>query len=464
MITSRQQKALELNSEYLGVSVETLMENAGKAVFYELSKKAKTKGKKIHVYAGPGNNGGDAFVVARHLSAESDVSVFTFSEPKTELAMKKFADVKEISSQINSPDDLPKSEPDIIIDGIFGTGTNGEIREPYKSAVSKINKSKAYTLSIDIPSGADPDTGEGFQVRPDLIVSMHDAKPGFPKALKADIGIPSAAEKLCGPGDVFLGVRGRDPDSHKGQNGVVLVIGGSSTFVGAPILAALAAARSGADGVILAAPERVADAAKQWPDLITIPLKGNALQSQHLSEIKDQIAKADVILFGPGAGLLPETQDFASQLAKKADKPLVIDADGIALLAKFKPKALWTPHHKEFETLTGKSPGEQNVKSSAKQFGTILLKGRTDIISDGERTKLNNTGNPGMTKFGTGDVLAGLAAGLYAQNKNAFEAACAAAFANGAAGDRLFKEYGYGFLASDLLNEIPKVLYGTIWK
>ncbi|MFC1454534.1 NAD(P)H-hydrate dehydratase [Candidatus Undinarchaeota archaeon] len=457
MITSKQQKALDMNSDYFGVSVETLMENAGKALFDTISKKGLAC-KKVHVYAGPGNNGGDAFVAARHLADESDVSIFLLGEPKSELARKKYLDVKQYSTNVKSKGNLPTEEPDLILDGIFGTGIKGQLREPYKSAIAKINSSKAYTVSIDVPSGADPDTGKGYCVKSDLIITMHDVKPGFQKATKVDIGIPPEAEKLCGPGDIYLSLPNRKSDSHKGQNGTVLVIGGSEIFVGAPIMAALAAMRTGADGVILAGPERAANTAKIWPDLITVPLEGKHLKPDHFSKLQPFIKKADVILFGPGVGIDPETKEFALKLSK-VKKPLVIDADGIKLLAKTNTKAIWTPHHKEFEILTGKKPTQQNVKEYAKKLGVILLKGQTDIISDGAKTKLNQTGNEGMTKFGTGDVLSGITAGLLAQNKDPIASACSAAFVNGTAGDRLFEKYGYGFLASDLLKEIPKVLY-----
>ena len=259
----------------------------------------------------------------------------------------------------------------------------------------------------------------------------------------------------------------RQTSSHKGDNGRVLILGGSQIYTGAPMFSALAALRTGIDLAYLAAPKRVADVAARNPNLITIPLEGDHFAPEHLEQIRHLHINSDSIVLGPGIGKESETRDFCNEFCTFSDKPLVIDADALKLLDQenIPSGAILTPHVKEFANLTGKALSkdikkrkELVAKYAMKLQCVILLKSEQDIISDGTKTEVNETGNAGMTVGGTGDVLAGITAGLLAQGVSQFQAAQVAAYVNGKAGDECFQEKKYYFVASDLLEKIPKIL------
>ena len=243
---------------------------------------------------------------------------------------------------------------------------------------------------------------------------------------------------------------------HKGENGKVLVIGGSGGYVGAPALAAMAALRSGCDIAAVAAPEKAAYAINAMsPNLITKKLDGTHLTTSHVHVLVEAAKEFDCVVIGPGLGKKKETMEAVRMLCRAIKKKKVLDAD--ALYAKPSIKnCVVTPHAKEFKALFGKAGTKANAKNAAKGF-VVLLKGKVDIITDGKRVAENRTGNDGMTVGGTGDVLAGLCAGLVAQGASLYKAAQDAALINGLAGDALLAEMGCGFLASDLLETIPYV-------
>lgn len=254
-------------------------------------------------------------------------------------------------------------------------------------------------------------------------------------------------------------LKGRGKASHKGDNGIVLVIGGSRDFIGAPALAGMAALRSGADLAIVAAPEKTAWAINEIsPDLITKKLKGDYLSPENLDEMKEWIDRCDSILIGPGLGRRTETREFIKRILK-LEKIKIVDADAISAVdLKSLKNSVITPHRREFEILLKNNDlDEKNFQKNLKN-NIVLLKGPVDKIISKDKLRLNNTGNEGMTKGGTGDVLAGIAASLAAQGNPLFESAYAAAFINGRAGDNLKSEMGYGFLASDLVKGIPRVM------
>ncbi len=262
----------------------------------------------------------------------------------------------------------------------------------------------------------------------------------------------------------------RKSDSHKGQNGKVLVIGGSRDLIGAPALAAmssLACLRNGVDLVTIICPEKAGLVINTYSlDLIVKKVKGNCFSKKHLKEIIALEKNNDVVLIGPGLGVEKGTIALVKEVVKKTKKPIVIDADAIKACAKmkFNGNALLTPHEKEFEIFSGKKINELNIsekskiirETAAKHNCIILLKGKTDIISDGKKIVLNKTGNSGMTVGGTGDILAGLCAGFCAMKMSLFESAQASAFVNGKIGDSLLKEKGIGFIASDFVEKIPE--------
>ncbi|MBI4020130.1 MAG: NAD(P)H-hydrate dehydratase [Candidatus Aenigmarchaeota archaeon] len=269
----------------------------------------------------------------------------------------------------------------------------------------------------------------------------------------------------------------RPPESHKGDFGKLLVVGGSIRYSGSPALAALAAYRAGADLVTVAAPKRAADIVAGFsPDIITYPLDYHYLNNHHLHHVIDLMADADALVVGNGAERIKETKGFIINLLKKAEKPCVLDADAIHAVAEnrdvIKSNYVITPHQHEFSVLTGiKLEGKplneriEAVKKSAGQLNaTILLKGHADIISNGNETAVNKTGCAEMTKGGTGDTLAGICGALLARGAKPFDAACCAAYINGLAGEMAAKKFGEGMLAYDLIWEIPNVIGGAVGK
>lgn len=259
----------------------------------------------------------------------------------------------------------------------------------------------------------------------------------------------------------------RKKDSHKYDFGHLLVIGGSNLYHGSPTFAALSAYKSGVDLVTIAAPRRTADIIAGYaPDLITCPLEGEYLSLNHMKELTELSKGKTAVVIGCGLGRKSETLDAITYFLKRCELPCVVDADAIHAVAEskhvIKSNFIITPHAGEFLALTGKDvlgmPLKKKiheVESSARSLRcTILLKGSVDIISDGDRTSLNTTGNPYMTKGGTGDTLAGICGSLLAQGIEPFTAACAAAYINGKAGDLAAKDRKQSFMASDLVDNI----------
>jgi NAD(P)H-hydrate epimerase len=258
-----------------------------------------------------------------------------------------------------------------------------------------------------------------------------------------------------------------DKDSHKGENGRVLVVGGSKDYAGAVALAGIAALRSGADRVVCACPEKVAWAINCLSaDLITRKLSGDFLQAKHAKGLVELAKESDAVLIGNGLGMRKQTLAAIRMILKslKAKVPLVIDADAIkAIRIQDTENAVITPHRKEFEILCINSGIKADPRAVQPVIGSnvVVLKGRIDTVISSGRIICNKTGNEGMTKAGTGDVLAGLCAGFIAQKHGLFQAACNAVYINGAIGDLEKKKRGYGFVASDMLRDITRMKNGT---
>jgi len=245
--------------------------------------------------------------------------------------------------------------------------------------------------------------------------------------------------------------------SRKGDNGRVLIIGGSKDYAGALALAGIAALRSGCDWVTVAAPEKSAWAVNCLSaDLVTKKFSGEYFSSKHVKAVVKLAENFDVVLIGNGIGL--KSKGFVKSVIKKLSKiKLVIDADALKVVRLQDLKnCVLTPHKKEFEILLKNS----GVKELKKVLGNnvVLLKGPVDKIISRTKTKLNKTGNEGMSKAGTGDVLAGLTAGFISQGYSLFDSAYYAAYFNGKTGDMLKKKKGYSFLASDLAEDVKKVI------
>ncbi len=251
---------------------------------------------------------------------------------------------------------------------------------------------------------------------------------------------------------------------YKGQNGKVLVVGGSKDYAGAPFFSAMAALRTGADIVTLCAPEKVSWAVNSLsPDIITKKFLGDELNLTHAKEIISMSEKYDVVLIGPGLG---QKKDFVLKLLREIKKPFVLDADAVKVISlESVSNAILTPHIKEFQILynnTIQKPVydelefEANIKAIKQKISDniILLKGKEDIIFSKHRRFVNKTGHNSMTKGGTGDILAGICAGFLAQSGNAFDSAKEAAYTNGKLGEYMFKQRGYGYTAYDMANEV----------
>jgi len=263
----------------------------------------------------------------------------------------------------------------------------------------------------------------------------------------------------------------REKEVHKYNFGSLLIIGGSKIYSGSPTFNALAALRSGVDLVEIAAPERAANIIASFsPDLITHSLKGDFLKREHLKQIYKILENKTGFVIGGGLGREKETFKAVQKFLSEAKLPGVIDADAIYAVAE-KPEIIreknfvLTPHAYEFFILSGERVLDdlerrknQVIKVARELKTTILLKGNIDIISDGKHTYLNKTGTPYMTKGGTGDTLAGICGALLARKVNCFESSCCAAYINGRAGELASKKFGESFIASDLLNEIPRVI------
>ena len=489
-ITVKEMVAIEMNAEVLGVSTQLMMENAGRAIANEITSRFP-KGSKVIAVSGRTGNGGEAFTAARHLVCQGyKVESWILGDPRNITLKNSQVNYNAIahmtqSIKIKAIRDSSLIEPikaDVVIDGLIGTSLRGSLRAPFLQMVQAINASDAYKVSVDIPTGMEASTGDvhGEAVNADLTLTFHKPKMGYrhnPGATKelitTSIGIPPEAEHYVGPGDIFLTHKERSSDSHKGMSGSLLVVGGSETYSGAPALASLAAYRQGVDLVYTAVPESASQAVASYsPSVITCKLEGERLTPENLPMLKKLLEKVSAVAIGPGLGMADDTVDSVGRLVEMVGKkglPLVLDADGLKAYAmnpvKLGSPTVFTPHGKEFKLLTGENAegthlekGDIVSDAARKLGGIILLKGEVDVISDGEYTRYNWTGNPGMTVGGTGDVLTGLVGGYLAQKTESFYAACSGAYLNGRAGDNVYKNKGYHIMPEDLLGEIPKVV------
>jgi NAD(P)H-hydrate epimerase len=475
MIGLRETYVLDRNSEHLGVPPKQLMENAGNALAKTIAENYRLKGKNVVFLCGTGNNGGDGYVAARYLKEQCNVIV-VLARPKkeirSELALENLEKIASDGVRIEDvPADLEKilKGAFVVVDALLGVGMRKELKEPYRSIINKLNAMNKNVVSVDVPSGL----GSDVSIRPRMTVTFHETKKGMDarnsgKIVVADIGIPEEAKLYTGPGEfVFYPVP--EDDSRKGDNGRLLVIGGGP-YTGAPALAAMASYAVGVDLVRLAVPSSSYQVIASYsPNFLMHPLKGNFIDQSHLKHLKELMPSVDSVLIGPGAGDHPATIKAISELIRFCRKPLVIDADAIKSVARntriLKGKnGIITPHGGEFELLMGGKVGKDreariaDARGFAKSTGfVVIVKGEIDIISSPEKMKLNRTGNAGMAVGGTGDVLAGICAGLLAKNVEPFEAARLSAFINGSAGDLAFERKSYGLLATDVIDDIPNV-------
>jgi NAD(P)H-hydrate epimerase len=483
MISGEEVRVLDKNAEYYHVPTTELMENAGRGVASFVKDQLMPRNKKIVVFCGPGNNGGDGFVAARYLASDYDVKVFLVgkeTEIKSDIAKDNFLALKKVNVDVVDIDSLTEidaifMDDQVIIDAMLGIGLSGELREPYATIVNKINMASGNTVvAVDIPTGL----GTNLTVKPDFTVTFHDEKEGMNndnsgKIIVVDIGIPQKAIDYVGPGELSEYYPRPKKDSHKGDNGIVLVIGGGP-YTGAPALSGLAALRTGSDLAYIATPRKAGEIVATFsPNLIVNDLNSDYLIPGDISIIRDLVVKCDSVIIGPGLGEAKETREAITSIIKlvvEQHKPLVIDADAIQPVGKQldvirDSRTVITPHAGEFRELTGVSLSNdisQRVKivqEWAGKLGVVMfLKGYVDILSNGQKVKRNIIHNEAMTVGGTGDVLVGVIGALLSKDVEPFNAVRIAAFLNGEAGNRCFEDKSFGLLATDIIEEIPAVL------
>lgn len=489
-----------------------LMENAGRGFVDHLERAfGRVEGKQVVVVCGKGNNGGDGFVIARHLvnrcatvtvlllaraaAIRNDAAANLKILQALQSASAGRLSIREYTGAFRAPSTL---KPEIIVDAIFGTGFEGAPAGIYKSAIAWINTRGAFVAAVDIPSGVHGGTGEvrGTAVRADLTITMGAAKIGHflgrgrdqsGHVAVVDIGVaytrvPGDARPvtLVEEKDIGRILPQRPRDAHKYSVGKVFILGGSRQFTGAPALAALAALRSGAGAVVLGVPASIHGVlARKLSEVILQPLDETAdgtVSAKANEVIASRLSWADVVVLGPGLGRNPETDRLILDVYRACDRPLLVDADGLNALAEF-PKArrrrtaptILTPHSGEMARLLGKTADEVGrhrldiVHDAARKFSSVVvLKGAPTITASPAGSGIrvvNSTGNPGMATIGMGDVLAGLIAGLVAQGLSPFEGAYAGVFVHGRAGDLAAQRLGErSLLASDVLNTLPTAL------
>ena len=501
--------------EEYGIPGIILMENAALSVVEEIKKTlGSLSGKKVIIYAGKGNNGGDAFAVARHLYNKGAlVNVYLMGEEDMVkgdarvnlcILQKMGLIAMKLKEQYINTNYMPNmmlfvNEADIIIDGIFGTGLKGEVSGITKDIVKIINESGKTILSIDIPSGVNGGTGEvmGVCVRADKTVTFGLPKIGlllYPgceyvgEIIVADIGIPSdiidninITSNIIDNVLVSSLVPKRCNQTNKGDYGRAFIITGSPGMTGAGCLAAKAALRVGAGLVYLGIPSTLAHIYNIGiTEAITISMQDHDvlrdsqigyLTSSNIQKLNEYIKGKDVIAIGPGLSLTEDIFNIVEWLIVNSRVPLVLDADAlnalsrdVSILDKLKVNAVITPHPGEMSRLTGISIDEiQKYRiETAREFAcrwkviTVLKGWRTVVALPDGTIFINTNGNPGMATAGTGDVLTGIITGLIAQGLSPEQAAVAGVFIHGTAGDRVANKIGeHGLMAGDIIEEIP---------
>ncbi|WP_226023442.1 NAD(P)H-hydrate dehydratase [Halomicrobium salinisoli] len=469
MITGSEMAVVDENAEALGVPRKQLMESSGNAVARAV-KEVADPGATVTVVAGRGNNGGDALVAARFLD-EYYVRVCLLGRPETittEISRENWDALQRAdyeTEEVRDASQFDLGDPDVVVDAMLGTGISGALREPAATAAAAMNRSDATVVSVDVPSGFDAESGDLAEnaVEADRVVTFHDTKPGLAdldaEATVADIGIPAAAERVVERGDLMR-LRGRQRDAR------AFVVGGGP-YTGAPALSAQAALRAGAELSFVAAPDAVGDEIQGYePDLIVQPYDGDHLTPDQVDDLVETATRHDdVVVLGPGLGTHEETLEAARRFLTDFEGPVVADADALSVVPEVDTDAdvVCTPNSAELAELGGPEVDDladatEEVAAVADDLGHVVLaKGRVDVISDGDRTRINKAGNPGLAVGGTGDVLSGTVATLL-DDLDPFDAACVAAHVTGRAGDALSDDRDLGYTASEVLEAIPEVL------
>lgn len=509
VVTASQMRELDRRAtEECGIPSLLLMENAGLQAVLEMERSfPRLRADRVAIVCGRGNNGGDGFVVGRHLfdrgtaveivllAKRSDVK----GDAKTnlEIIRKLGLPIREVTTS----HDLQATREAIeragmIVDAILGTGTVGAAKGLFAEAIDLLNGLGRPIVALDVPSGLSSDEGgiPGPSINAALTITFGLPKRGlilFPAASRAgrlvvvDIGLPpqllsdpSLDVSLLEPEDAAGALPARDPNAHKGTYGHVLVLAGSPGKTGAAAMCALSALRIGAGLVTLGLPESLNDIMEaKLTEVMTEPLLETGERTVAIGALDKVLALTEgkrALAIGPGLSTHSETSELVRELVSTARVPMVVDADGInalgpklETLAKATVPLILTPHPGELARLLGISREEvvQNRIPIAQKVATsfrvhlVLKGGRTLVVDPEGRVAVNMTGNPGMATAGTGDVLTGLIAGLLAQGVNAGLAARAGVYLHGLAGDLAAEALGQeAMLASDLMAQIPNAI------
>lgn len=511
LVSSARMRALDLHTiEKLSVPGEVLMESAGRAlvdfVFQQARSRLARPDAEVLVVAGPGNNGGDGFVAARHLAllgVPVRVALLGVAASLRGEARSNCQRARAVGVRVESPDSLSSELPraGVVIDALFGTGLKRVVEGAAAGFIGAINGLQAVpevaVVAVDLPSGLDADTGQplGHAVVADATLTIGSPKIGLAlepgRSLAGSIGVAriGIAESIPGeavgkgPEAARLWTRSeagqrlpeRPASGHKGNFGHVLLVAGAEGMSGAAALAATAALRSGAGLVTLACPAGLRDVIEaQCTEAMTVALPetgGRALAEAGLDAALVLAADRSVVAMGPGVGEDPETRALLQGLARGVEVPLVIDADGlnafagsVALLRNRPAGTVLTPHPGEAARLLESDAQAVNrdrvgaARELARVSGAvILLKGPGTVVArpDG-RAIINPTGGPNLATAGSGDVLTGLVAALLARDMEAGDAAALGAYVHGLAGDRIALRRGQaGMLAGELAEELP---------
>ncbi|MBG0776447.1 MAG: NAD(P)H-hydrate dehydratase [Desulfovibrionaceae bacterium] len=492
-----------------GLRAEMLMENAAREAFdVLLDEYGPVAGTTALLFAGPGNNGGDAFALARHLLDAGCMPLVLHARPLRAYAgaagyhARLARRVGVPMRALNRVDPYGLPEPDLVVDGLLGTGFSGALRPEFLDWVECVNllAERAFVLALDIPSGLDGLTGRPcpVAVRADATATFGAAKAGLlaPEAEPyvgelnvCPIGIPAAvleaapASRQIITEDVAAYLPEVEPDMNKGAAGRVLVLGGSAGLCGAPCLAGLAALRAGAGLVHVAGPACVRAAANAFlPDLMTVDAGAEGWR-WNPATLGDLAGRFDALAVGPGMGRAADAGDFLRTLLAAERPPTVLDADGLWWLAEadlwslLKPTDVLTPHPGEAARLLGATTAEVQadragaVRALADRIGagqtgaghtgaTVVLKGAGSLVcAPGAPVYLAPFAAPCLAVGGSGDVLAGLLAALLGRGTDPLPAACLAVYWHGLAGLMLEEEFPLrGNLAQEIAHALPAAL------
>lgn len=506
MIVTESGEMLNIERKYVsnGLPLASLMEQAGAAVA-ELATKIiiQNKLKKVTVICGKGNNGGDGFVTARFLSLMSDVTVIIANEyPTTDLGKLNFEiipDKVDILSFAEKPDECINviNDSDILIDAIYGISFRNMLDPLSSQIINCCNKNiKAVKIAVDTPSGIICNTGEipDECFHADYTISFTTLKPLhvlYPstdycgKVSVARVGIPQSLIDSCTyvmkTTDEFIEkhpLKVNKKTAHKGTNGTLLSICGSYGMSGAAVLSGMAALRSGVGILRSAVPDGIYPiVASKLTESVFVPLEqseNGLISINSFDTLQYEILeKCNALLIGCGLGTSSDMAELVSAMITTSNKPIVLDADGIKsitmnkdILRQCSVPIILTPHPGEMAALTGMSISDiqKNRYNSARDFAseyrvTVILKGANTLIAfpDGN-VYVNLTGNVGMAKGGSGDILAGMVASFLAQGMNYDEAAINAVYYHGLLGDKCAEKYSTrSILPSDMLEELKYI-------